>query len=149
LARPRIQSDSAGKDGKFRKIEITGKEDIMAKLSYRAGYYAMKFFNFGASGNGGGDPSIAPDSTSPALIYKVEAEYSELASKAKFQGTVVLQIVIDANGNAVNPRVMKSLGLGLDEKAIEAVKQWKFKPVLKDGKPVTVQADVQVNFRLL
>jgi TonB family protein len=140
-------------DGKFRKIEITGKEDAMAKLNYRAGYYAMKSFAFGASGNGGADHSIdhgiAPDSTSPALIYKQEPEYSELARKAKFQGTVILQIEVDANGNPVNPRVMKSLGLGLDEKAIEAVKQWRFKPVMKDGKPAAVQAEVQVNFRLL
>jgi TonB family protein len=137
-------------DGKFRKIEITGKKDAMAKLDYRAGYYAMKSFTaFGASGNGGVDHSIAPDSASPALVSKQEPEYSELARKAKFQGVVIVQIEVDANGNAVNPRVMRSLGLGLDEKAIEAVKQWKFKPVMKDGKPVTTQAEVHVNFRLL
>ncbi len=135
-------------DGKFRKIEIATREDTVAKLNYRAGYYAMKSFAaFGISGNGGGDHSIAPDSTVPALVYKPEPEYSELARKAKFQGVVILQVVVDANGNAVNPRVTKSLGLGLDEKAIEAVRQWKFKPGVKGGKPVTVQ--VEVSFRLL
>ena len=85
----------------------------------------------------------------PQLITKVEPEYSEEARKAKFQGIVVLAIVVDPNGNAINPRVMKSLGLGLDEKAIEAVRQWKFKPGYKDGKPVPVAATVEVNFRLL
>ena len=85
----------------------------------------------------------------PALLHKVEPEYSEEARKAKFQGVVVLEIVVDPHGNAVNPKVMKSMGLGLDEKAIEAVKQWKFKPGYKDGKPVAVAATVEVNFRLL
>jgi periplasmic protein TonB len=85
----------------------------------------------------------------PELIRKVEPEYSEEARKAKFQGVVVLYIVVDPNGNAINPRVMKSLGLGLDEKALEAVKQWKFKPGYKDGKPVAVAATVEVSFRLL
>ena len=87
--------------------------------------------------------------TKPELLKKVEPEYSEEARKAKFQGVVVLYIVVDPNGNAVNPRVMKSLGLGLDEKAMEAVKQWKFKPGYKDGKAVAVAATVEVNFRLL
>jgi periplasmic protein TonB len=85
----------------------------------------------------------------PELIRKVEPEYSEQARKAKFQGVVVLYIVVDQNGNAIQPRVVKSLGLGLDEKALEAVKQWKFKPGYKDGKPVAVAATVEVNFRLL
>jgi protein TonB len=85
----------------------------------------------------------------PELLHKVEPEYSEEARKAKFQGVVVLNLVVDPNGNAVNPKVMKSLGLGLDEKAIEAVKQWKFKPGYKDGKPVAVVATVEVFFRLL
>jgi periplasmic protein TonB len=87
--------------------------------------------------------------TKPELLKKVEPEYSEEARKAKFQGVVVLYIVVDPSGNAVNPRVMKSLGLGLDEKAMEAVRQWKFKPGYKDGKPVAVAATVEVNFRLL
>src|SRR5580700_381812 len=113
------------------------------------------------SGNGGG---VGPGSgggfgdgvyragngvSQPKLISKVEPEYSEEARKAKFQGVVVLQIVVDAKGNAVNAKVMKSLGLGLDEKAMEAVKQWKFTPGYKDGKPVAVAATVEVNFRLL
>ncbi len=100
-------------------------------------------------GFGGGIYRAGNGVSKPELIHKVEPEYSEEARKAKFQGVVVLYIVVDQNGNAVNPRVMKSLGLGLDEKAMEAVKQWKFKPGYKDGKPVAVAATVEVNFRLL
>jgi TonB family protein len=137
-------------DGNFRNIKITSKVDAMATLKYRVGYHAMKSFAvFGGIGNGGIDQSVGPDSNLPALLYKQEPEYSEEARKAKFQGVVTLQIVIDAKGGAVNPRVMKSLGLGLDEKAIEAVRQWKFAPVYKDGKPVAVPVTVNVFFRLL
>lgn len=100
-------------------------------------------------GIGGGVYRAGNGVSKPELIHKVEPEYSEEARKAKFQGVVVLYIVVDQNGNAVTPRVMKSLGLGLDEKAMEAVRQWKFKPGYKDGKPVAVAATVEVNFRLL
>jgi protein TonB len=62
---------------------------------------------------------------------------------------VTLYVEVDPSGKAVNIRVLHSLGLGLDEKAMEAVKQWKFKPGMKDGKPVTVAASIEVNFRLL
>ena len=87
--------------------------------------------------------------TKPELLKKVEPEYSEEARKAKYQGTVVLYVEVDPSGKAINPRVVRSLGLGLDEKAIEAVRKWKFKPGYKDGKPVTVAATIEVNFRLL
>jgi TonB family protein len=87
--------------------------------------------------------------TSPVLRWKKEPEYSEEARKAKHQGTVLLYVEIDPSGRATNIRVQRSLGLGLDEKAIEAVKQWKFKPGYKDGKPVLVAATIEVNFRLL
>ena len=139
-------------DGKFRQIKVTCNEDPTAKLNYRAGYYAMKSWNRAGRagiGNSGVDHSIALDSNLPALLYKQEPEYSEEARKAKFQGVVILQILVDAKGDAVNPRVMNSLGLGLDEKAIEAVRQWKFSPVYKDGKPVAVPVTVSVFFRLL
>jgi TonB family protein len=103
------------------------------------------------SGGGIGDGAYKAGNgvSKPELLHKVEPEYSEEARKAKFQGVVILAITVDPNGNAINPQVMKSLGLGLDEKAMEAVRQWKFKPGYKDGKPVPVKATVEVNFRLL
>ena len=100
-------------------------------------------------GIGGGPFRVGGGVTAPVVLHKVEPEYSEEARKAKYQGTVLLYIEVDANGHATNIKVQRSLGLGLDEKAIEAVKQWKFKPGYKDGKPVTVAATIEVNFRLL
>jgi TonB family protein len=107
---------------------------------------------FGAGeggGFGGGVYRVGGGVSAPALLFKVEPEYSEEARKAKYQGTVVLYVEVDAAGKARNLRVVKSLGLGLDEKAIEAVNKWKFRPGYKDGKPVTVAATIEVNFRLL
>jgi periplasmic protein TonB len=100
-------------------------------------------------GFGGGVYRVGGGVTAPTLKYKKEPEYSEEARKAKFQGTVVLNVVVGVNGKATNITVAHSLGLGLDEKAIEAVKQWTFEPGKKDGKPVPVAASIEVNFRLL
>ena len=100
-------------------------------------------------GFGGGVFRVGGGVTAPSLLYKVEPEYSEEARKAKYQGTVLLYVQVDPSGKAVNIRVLHSLGLGLDEKAMEAVKKWKFKPGVKDGKAVTVEAQIEVNFRLL
>ncbi len=100
-------------------------------------------------GTGGGAFRVGGGVSAPSVLFKVEPEYSEEARKAKFQGTVVLAIVVDPSGKARDIRVIRPLGLGLDEKAIEAVMKWRFKPGLKDGAAVPVQATVEVNFRLL
>jgi periplasmic protein TonB len=100
-------------------------------------------------GMGGGVYKIGGGVSSPSLIFKVEPEYSEEARKAKFQGTVLLYVEVDEKGLPRNIRVIRPLGLGLDQKAIEAVEKWKFSPGKKDGKPVAVQAQIEVNFRLL
>jgi len=101
------------------------------------------------AGTGGGVYRIGGGVSAPVPIFKPEPEYSEEARKAKFQGAVILSIVILPDGSTTNIRVTRPLGLGLDEKAIEAVQKWKFRPSLKDGKPVAVSANVEVNFRLL
>ena len=100
-------------------------------------------------GVGGGVLRVGGGVSAPVLLSKTEPEYSEEARKAKHQGTVMLYVQIDPSGHATNIKVVKSLGLGLDEKAIEAVQKWKFSPGKKDGKPVTVEATIEVNFRLL
>jgi TonB family protein len=100
-------------------------------------------------GIGGGAYRIGGGVSAPSLLFKVEPEYSEEARKAKFQGTVVLFVVVDEKGLPQQLRILRPLGLGLDEKAIEAVKKWRFKPGVKDGKAVAVQATIEVNFRLL
>jgi protein TonB len=103
----------------------------------------------GSGGGMGGGLRIGNGVSAPTLLFSPEPEYSEEARKAKFQGTVRLALVVDANGNPTQIKVITPLGLGLDQKAIEAVQKWKFKPGTKDGKPVAVQASVEVNFRLL
>jgi TonB family protein len=101
------------------------------------------------AGYGGGLYKIGGGVSAPVPVFKPEPEYSEEARKAKYQGSVTLSIVIMPDGSTSNIRVVRPLGLGLDEKAIEAVQKWKFRPSLKDGKPVAVTANVEVNFRLL
>jgi len=99
-------------------------------------------------GYGRGISSAGRGVTAPRAIYDPEPEYSEEARRVHFQGVVVLSIVIDQAGHARDIRVARSVGLGLDEKAIEAVKKWKFEPAVKDGHPVAVGVNVEVNFRL-
>jgi len=100
-------------------------------------------------GFGGGVFRVGGGVTSPVPVYKIEPEYSEEARKAKYQGTVVLSVIIDSTGKPTNLKVLRPLGLGLDEKAIEAVQKWRFRPGTKEGKPVAVYATIEVNFRLL
>jgi periplasmic protein TonB len=100
-------------------------------------------------GMGGGAYRIGGGVSPPSILYKVEPEYSEEARKAKFQGTVLLFVVVDENGKPRDIKILRPLGLGLDQKAVEAVEKWKFSPGKKDGKPVPVQAQIEVNFRLL
>ena len=100
-------------------------------------------------GMGGGAYRIGGDVSAPVLVSKVEPEYSEEARKAKYSGTVLLSIVVDANGLPRDIHVVRPLGLGLDEKAVEAVSRWRFRPGMKGGHPVATQAQVEVSFRLL
>lgn len=100
-------------------------------------------------GIGGGVFRVGGGVSAPSIIYKVDPEYSEEARKAKYSGAVMLAIVVDTEGRARDVHVVKSLGMGLDEKAIEAVEKWKFKPGMKGGQPVAVRATIEVNFRLL
>jgi len=100
-------------------------------------------------GVGGGVFRVGGGVSQPAVIFKVDPEYSEEARKAKYSGTVMLAVIVDVDGHARDIHVVKSLGMGLDEKAIEAVEKWKFKPGMKGGTAVNVRATIEVNFRLL
>jgi TonB family protein len=87
--------------------------------------------------------------SAPVILHMIEPEYSDEARKAKYQGVVSLAVVIDEKGRIAHIEVLGTPGLGLEEKAAEAVRQWRFKPGMKDGKPVAVSAQIDVNFRLL
>jgi TonB family protein len=86
--------------------------------------------------------------SAPSLIKKVEPQYTEEARDAKLMGPVLLTVQIDTEGVPQNVKVVRGLPMGLSEQAVGAVKQWRFKPGMKDGKAVRVQANIEVNFRL-
>jgi TonB family protein len=86
--------------------------------------------------------------TPPRLIHKVEPEYTPEAREAGLEGTVVVSVEVGTDGKAHDSRVTRSLGLGLDEKAIEAVELWTFEPGTRDGEPVAVRATIELNYRL-
>ncbi len=84
----------------------------------------------------------------PRAIYSPEPEFSEEARRSKYQGEVTLLATIGADGRTRDLVVVRSLGMGLDEKAVEAVRTWRFEPGMKDGRPVAVQMNIIVNFHL-
>lgn len=95
-----------------------------------------------------GPPANPPVDSRPVILYKVEPVYPEQASNARHQGTVVLSALAGADAQFHDMKVLRSLGLGMDEAALEAVKQWKFKPAMQNGQPVDYQVNIEVNFRL-
>src|SRR6516225_4937151 len=99
-------------------------------------------------GFGGGAYRIGNGVSAPRALETPDPEYSEEARKAKYQGVVVLWLIVGPDGKPRDIRVTRPLGMGLDQKAIEAVNRWRFEPAMKDGKPVAVQINVEVNFRL-
>jgi TonB family protein len=104
----------------------------------------------GYGGNaGGGLYQIGGRISAPVVIHSVEAEFSDEARRAKYQGVCLISLIVDAQGNPQNIRIARALGMGLDEKAIEAIRQYKFKPAMKDGRtPVPVMITIEVDFRL-
>jgi protein TonB len=99
-------------------------------------------------GTGGGIFHVGGGVSPPRQIFAPEPEFSEEARKAKYQGVCTLGLIVGVDGRPTNIRVLSSLGMGLDEKAIEAVKNWKFEPAMKDGHPVRVEIAVEVDFHL-
>jgi TonB family protein len=103
-------------------------------------------------GVGNGPPGIFPAGkmgvTVPQVIFNPEPSFSDEARKAKAQGIVLLLLVVGKDGRPYDIRVRQSLGMGLDEKAIEAVNRWRFRPATLNGQPVATQIAVQVDFHL-
>jgi len=91
---------------------------------------------------------VADGVSAPRAVYAPNPEYSEEARELDLQGTVVLSLVIGSDGRPRDIRVARALGMGLDEKAIEAVRTWRFEPAQKDGQPVAVQMSVETTFRM-
>jgi periplasmic protein TonB len=99
-------------------------------------------------GYGGGLYHVGGGVSAPQLIYAPDPEFSDEARRAKYQGVCVVSLIVDAQGNPQRVLVVRHLGMGLDEKALEAVKQYKFKPATLQGRPVPVEVNIEVNFRI-
>ncbi len=103
----------------------------------------------GTGGNtGGGLRHIGGGVSAPQLIYQVEPEFSEEARKAKVAGNVLVTLIVDTSGHPQRVRVLRGIGMGLDEKAVEAVRQYRFKPAMEGNKPVPVEVNIDVNFQI-
>ncbi len=103
----------------------------------------------GSDGSGGGPYAAGGNVSAPVPTHQPMPRYSEKARKAKYRGTVVLWIVVTARGDVTDVRVMRPLGLGLDQRAIEAVRTWRFQPGTRNGLAVPVLMSVEVMFRLI
>lgn len=99
-------------------------------------------------GYGGGVMSVGGGVSAPVVVRSVEPEFTAEARAANFQGSVTIQLIVDSQGNPQNVHVVRHLGMGLDEKAIQAVQQYRFKPAMYQGHPVAVQLVIEVAFHL-
>jgi TonB family protein len=91
---------------------------------------------------------VGGDVTKPEKLSAPPPQYTEIARKARIQGVVIVQAIIDKTGTVTNVKVLKGLPMGLSEQAVEAIKKWKFSPATLNGKPVDVYYNLTVNFRL-
>jgi TonB family protein len=89
-----------------------------------------------------------PGVTPPEAVYKPEPPYTKEARAAKLQGTVVLEVTVRAEGTVSDVKVVRPLGKGLDESAVETMKTWKFKPATKAGKPVAWTGLIELGFQM-
>ncbi|MFN2239555.1 MAG: energy transducer TonB [Thermoanaerobaculia bacterium] len=102
----------------------------------------------GGTGTGTGPLRVGGNVQPPKVVLRVEPDYTEDARKARLQGIVIIEAIIDTEGNVTQARILKGLAGGLDRSALEAVRKWKFEPGRKEGKPVPVIFDLMVRFRL-
>ena len=126
-----VQTSSAFDPIKMRELTIESEKQVKPERNQNLGVYRI-----------GG--SISP----PTVVYKPVAEYSDEAREKHFEGICLISLIVDAEGNPQNPRIIRAAGMGLDEKALEAVRKYRFKPAMKDGQtPVPVMITIEVNFR--
>jgi periplasmic protein TonB len=102
----------------------------------------------GGGGYGGGLMNVGGGVSAPQLLHSVEPEFTEDARRANYQGSVSIKLIVDSQGSPQDVRLESHLGMGLDEKALAAVRQYKFRPAMYQGHPVSVQIVVDVDFRL-
>lgn len=151
-----IELPSDGPDEKavssaIHAVFLTGSESMMDVVpSYWRAYFAKQEGRSASSVKGPVYYSFKPGSgmSPPHATYQPDPDYSDEARQAKYQGTIVIYLVIDVSGMPRDLQIQRPLGLGLDEKAVAAVSTWKFEPAQNNGTPVAVSIYVEVNFHL-
>jgi TonB family protein len=113
-----------------------------------AGTFAIRMFPLHAQNRTVHNVS-EPGVVAPRVLYKIEPPYTQDARDAKIAGTVVVRLEVDPDGRAHNLYIARSLDPGLDHNALDAISNWRFQPAMKDGRPIAVNATIEVNFRLL
>jgi TonB family protein len=99
-------------------------------------------------GYGGGVMSVGGGVSAPQVVHAVQPEFTPEARQANYEGSISIQLIVDSQGNPQDIRVTRHLGMGLDQKAIEAVRQYRFRPAQYQGHPVAVQMIIEVAFHL-
>ena len=92
--------------------------------------------------------SVGGGVSAPLVVHSVEPEFTDDARRANYQGSVSIKLIVDSQGNPQDVRLLSHLGMGLDERAVEAVRHFKFRPAMYEGHPVSVQILLDVSFRL-
>lgn len=122
---------------------------LICSIPFLSSILAMAQAVSGSEAPGSGLYRIGNGVSAPMVLSKMEPQYTEEARKASVQAIVVTSLVVRQDGSPTDVRVIRGAGFGLDEKAVESIQTWRFKPAMKEGKPVAVFASVEVNFRLL
>jgi TonB family protein len=134
-------------------LDRTGRKDAAEAAKAKAAAIRQSLINIAQFPTPAPCPGpatrVGKDVTAPKLVFKVEPEYSEEARLMKYQGSPVLFVTVGTDGKAHGLKLMRSVGLGLDEQAAEAVRKWRFEPGMKGDAPVCVSARIELNFRLL
>jgi len=134
-----LENDAAGHiKPEFRRSDDDTPDDAIYKVSS----------SMLTTYSPGGSADKKDDVRAPRATYTPEPEFSEQARRAKFQGTVVLQIVVNKKGDVVRVRLERALGMGLDQNAMEGVEHWRFTPATRNGQPVAVIMNIEVAFNL-
>src|SRR6185312_15024245 len=155
LVQPQIGCESKGKRLQESQQSTLSPVTIHTPAAtFRPEGYVASNGGSTADHAGNGVRKIGGDVTAPQVIHQVEPEFTEEAkarAKAtddgKFRGTVLVQLIVDAYGRPENVHVVRGVGMGLDEKAVDAIRQYRFRPAMEKGKPVPVLLNVEVNFR--
>jgi TonB family protein len=150
---PSEKPDEKDVTSAMHAVFLTSSESMMDIVpSYWRGYFAKQegkpLSSFDPKKEHVSYPKVGSGVSPPHVMLQPDPEYSDEARKARYQGTVLVSMVIDASGAPTDMQIARPLGMGLDEKAIAAISTWKFDPALKNGEPVAVAIMVEVSFRL-